>query len=250
MKLILCLIVSFFVTQVSGQRVFYFQPDNYARGALDSISVTPAEYDIYVRQICISRIRQNFVTCPPGVIPDSVNRVEVEYLLKSKTTNRVIYITNYPDQFEEVIAEQIFDIDNGTVNLNPWFFSKFFIGTYDDNLGQILFPKSDSETLTISYSSERNRIYWDTLQLPGRTAPTDLNRAFSPRVAFQKYERFKWLFKDAKATSQGIPLLRDYLYISTTEPLKGVFFRLSRQWDDRVCCYIFFGFGRLVTKVF
>lgn len=250
MKIFLYIVVQLLMVELTAQRKFNFQTDDFKRGELERIKITPDQYEIFVRQICIQERTQNFSNCPLGTLPDSLTRVEIEYLLKSKTSNRVIYITNYPDQYEHLIANDMFDIVSGTVVLNPWYFSKFFIGTYDDTSTKIVFKKSGFEALTIKYSYSGDSIFFDQLQIPDRPKPMDINAALSPKSLFVKQAGFKWLFKNTDITKEAIPLLDDAIFISRKKPLKGVFFRLSKQWEDRSCCFIYYKINRLVTLEF
>lgn len=249
----LLFVVGFFTClKLPAQRVFYFQSDSFSRGELEEIKLSPADYDIYVRQICIRAKSQHFSDCPIGSLPDSLTRVEVQYLLKSKTGNRVVYISNYPDQFEELLASKLFDIDSGRVNLNPWYFSKFYIGEYDEASGQILFRRSASKTLGINCSLSQDSLFFDRLTITENDDPEimDMNEALAPGSRFVKQRSFRWFFKDNEDSEEGIPLRDDILYVSRKTALKGVFFRLSRPWKDRYCCYIYYKYARLMTPLF
>lgn len=252
MKSFFCIIGLLAFSSLAAQRVFYFQPDDFPRGELEEVKLSPLDYDIYVRQICIQSQTQGFTNCPPDDLPDSLTRVEVQYLLKSRNSNRVVYITNYPDQFEELIAARIFDIDSGTVSLNPWYFSKFYIGEYNDSSGQIVFRRSASKTLRITYSLHQDSIFFDRLAIEENTISKtmDINSSLSPRTRFVKQNSFRWFFKEDDDESAGIPLREDTLYVSRKSGLKGIFFRLARQWKGQPCCYIYYKYGRLMTPLF
>jgi hypothetical protein len=133
---------------VSGCRYYSYISDGTAAAYHPTKIDLDNGYELYVRQVGkpkspYSVLRRNYEQLDPA----DREKIEIQYLLFSPVSKRVIYLTTIPPFYtgdknhKWIYDEQVFD-DANFVNL--WFLNLFFIGTYDAPRQKFLFNRKDA----------------------------------------------------------------------------------------------------------
>lgn len=244
------ILISLILFGCHPQRIFYFQSQNFSvPESSKPVEISSESYTLYTRQLCFSQ-QEGYQNCPPE-IPDNSHKVEIDYLFISKTDDKVIYITNFPDKFEHIYQKEGFaDADNYSVN--SWYFSKIFIGTLNRQTNNIkfIYGKPPKGLEIHAEFATNGTITFTSLSEISKKPPVlrDIQQAIIPLPTFFEKKSFSLVFnqflKKQETEVRNISILNHTLYFHH----RGLFFQLSEPWKKNKSSWVKYKSNRVITS--
>jgi hypothetical protein len=205
-------------------------------------------FTLYTRQIAkpknvYSIIRKNY----EELSGTDKERIEIQYLLVSKTSGRVIYLTTIPpyythDQYKWIYDEPVFD-HSDFVNL--WYLNLFYIGKHNPQLHAFYFTRKDkniTDIWTYHFNADQSILTLDlvTDNLPQElqhVKSADPSQVLSLPIKFYRQENYQvginGFWDDHKFT-KGVTLLGDYraIYYANHGKKTDIFFNIGKDPDQ------------------
>lgn len=253
-KIIIWILVVIMCSSCSTERKFFHSDGPSEDMAKITVSVDPADYKIYLRQVCTSdnEAKEIYFDCP-GNASQTDRKLELEYLFISNKDDRVIYITNFPDKNELIYNTPGFQF-NGKIPVNPWYFGEIFIGRINKTKDSIIFIHNRRITRVISYHVlQGGNIQFSSITEKRRDVErkTYYMKSLAPPPSFKPQEDFEWMFNQYAAAGAvqtvAVPVNNNSIVIVEG---KGVYFEFTRPWNNREEKGVRYKYKRLVTRIF
>ncbi|SDP60777.1 hypothetical protein SAMN05428975_2050 [Mucilaginibacter sp. OK268] len=206
-------------------------------------------YELYTRQIGkpkseYSLIRKNY----EELAHTDRERIEIQYLLFSKKSGRVLYLTTIPPFYTHdklyrwIYDEPVFDKTNF---VNLWYLNLFYIGQYDPQLNAFHFTRKDKpaiiDTWTYSLNGDKSVLTLDqvTDNLPQElqhVKSVNPSKVFALPMKFYRQDNFQIGisgFWDDNKFTKGVTLHGSYraIYYANNKGKTDIFFNIGKDPD-------------------
>ncbi|MDN5286557.1 MAG: hypothetical protein JWR38_2831 [Mucilaginibacter sp.] len=206
-------------------------------------------YQLYIRQVGKSKSdyivqRDNY----EEIAGDGKEKIEVEYLLFSQKSKRVLYLTTIPPFFTgDKDHRWIYDepVFNNSNYVNIWFLNLFYIGKYNETQRTFEFMRKDQQvidTWTYQFNTDQSILLVNTItdNIPVELQHFEIARpdtTFSFPLKFHRQKNFQlginghW--HDADFT-EGVTLQGDFkvLYYAVNGNKVDIFFNIGKDPKD------------------